>query len=234
MPGQVSALVRCTLLGAVLTLPACQRSPDEDQLATLDNQITGNQADPALTSALADPILTDPALSQQSNRNAVRTPGGPAQAQYPPGSGSRVAARRQAEAPVRTASAGHQGMRRVASGETTVCNGATLDHGVEWARRLPATFPLPAGARVTEAAGVDKGDCRYRVVTFASDAPPDRVLDWYRQRAAAAGYSVEHQREAGDHVLAGAKESDGGAYYLIVTPRGPSGSDVALIANNGA
>jgi hypothetical protein len=224
-------LFRCTVLGAALALAACQRSPNDEQLAKLDNQTAGNQADPALTSALQDPILTDPALSQQSNKNAVRPADGPVQAQYPPGMGPAAHPARPGAPAAQPASAGHREMQRMASGEGTACGGPVeVDMG--WARRLPAPFPVFPGARVTEAGGNDNGDCRFRVVTFTSDAAPERVLDWYRQRAAGAGYSAEHQRQQADHVLAGASARDGGAFYLIVTPAG-RGSEVALIANKG-
>jgi hypothetical protein len=206
------SLVRCVLIGAALLLAGCQRQPVDDQTATLDNQIIGNESDPALTSALQDPILTDPALTQQSNKNAVRPPAGPVQAQYPP-------------------ERGHRDMQRIArgEGEGEGC-AANFEHSPSWARRLPAEFPVFPGARVTDAMGNDTGGCRMRVVSFASEAPPQRVLVWYRERAASAGFSHEHQRQQRDHVLAGTKDDD--AYYLIVTPR-RGGSDVSLILNNG-
>jgi hypothetical protein len=94
-----------------------------------------------------------------------------------------------------------------------------------------AVFP---GSRLTEAAGSDSAECRARVVTFTSNAPPQRVLEYYRGRAAQAGYSAQHQMRQGDHILAGLGTRDGGAFYLIVTPLGSGGSDVALIANRGA
>jgi hypothetical protein len=72
-----------------------------------------------------------------------------------------------------------------------------------------------------------------RVVTFASADPSERILEFYRGRALNAGYSAEQQRRDGDHVLAGTNPRSGGHYYLIVTPK-PAGTDVALIANNGA
>jgi hypothetical protein len=223
MPDRIPRLVCFALVALPLSVTACQRTPDEDQLSRLDNQITGNQADPALTSALEDPILTDPALSQRSNRNAVRPADGPVQAQYPPGG----------KAGRGSAAADHREMQAVAHGEGTGC-GARLDYDRAWARRMPAAFPVFPGARITEAAGNDSGDCRMRVVTFTSDAPPQRVLDWYRQRAASAGYTADQERRDREQVLAGINQSDDGAYYLIVTPVARGGSDVALIANNGS
>src|SRR3712207_5206481 len=81
MPNRMT-MFRIFALAGALTLVACERTSDAE-LANLDNQITGNQADPALTSALEDQIMVDPSLSQQSNRNAVRPAETPTQAQYP-------------------------------------------------------------------------------------------------------------------------------------------------------
>jgi hypothetical protein len=69
------------------------------------------------------------------------------------------------------------------------------------------------------------------VVTFTTDAPPQRVLDYYRARAAGAGFSADHQMRRGDHILSGS--GGGRAYYLILTPLRGGGSDVALITNGG-
>ena len=200
-------------LGAALLLGGCDRS-DEAELARLDNSLVGNDADPALTSALEDQIMVDPALTQQSNSLAVRRPAGPVQAQYPkPGDTEAQAA----------------AMDDLAQGRGAAC-GSGLDYNRGWAERLPAAFGVFPGGRVTEAAGSNKGDCRVRVVSYAAAAPAQRILEWYRASATRAGYSVEHQRRESDHILAGVNGE--AAYYLIVTPKGAA-SDVALIANNG-
>lgn len=212
MANRAAFTFRLALLGAALTIAACDRSGSDAELAGLDNQILANEADPAVTSALEDQILVDPSLAQQSNRLAVRTPRRPAQAQYP--SGTRAA-------------------RAISStGAGNGC-GADFDYGPGWARRLPAAFPVLPGARITEAAGNDAGDCSMRVVTFTSEAAPQQVLNWYRGKAEAAGFSAEHQVRGADHVLAGTNEGTDGAFYLIVTPVKAGGSDVSLIANNG-
>ena len=193
---------------AALSIYACNRS-EEAELAKIDNQIAGNEADPALSSALEDQIMVDPTLTQQSNRNAVRPPERPAQAQYPAGQpkGDRSAA--------------------VNSGG---CASGTFDYNPRWAQRLGPDFAVYPGAKLDEAAANNQGDCRMRVVTFTTPDPAQRVLDWYRGRAQGAGYSVEQQQRDGDQILAGANEQKGGAYYLIVTPK-QSGSDVAVIVN---
>ncbi len=200
-----------------LALAGCERT---DQATKPDNKSAGAQADPALTSALEDQILVDPALTQQSNKNAVRPPETPAQAQYP------------ADAPPR-AGVAEQARKSLWDGNGQGCGNGPFQYDAGWAKRLPPEFAMPAGARLTEAAGHNERGCAMRVVTFSIGAPAERVLDLYRSRALGAGYTAEQQRREGDHVLAGSNGRNGGHYYLIVTPK-PNGSDVALIANNGA
>ncbi len=200
-----------------LALAGCQGSEEGSRKG---EQAAGNDADPALTSALEDQILVDPALTQQSNKNAVRPPEAPAQAQYP------------AEPNVR-ASVAEQARKSLWDGNGQGCGNGPFNYHADWAKRLPAEFAMPAGARLLEAAGHNERGCALRVVTFSVGKPSERVLDYYRNRALGAGYTAEQQRRDGDHVLAGSNPRNGGHYYLIVTPK-PTGSDVALIANNGA
>ncbi len=227
MSNRAATIVRIAAIATALSLGACR--DNQSELAKLDNQIIGNDADPALTSALEDQIMVDPALTQQSNRNAVRPPETPTQAQYPlpqNGQPGRPAA-------VRGTGAGAQANAGAQAAEAggSAC-GPDFDYNMRWARRLPAAFAVYPGSRITDAAGIDRAECRARVVTFTTADAPQRVLDYYASRAAGAGYSAEHQRRQGDHILAGTNGGDG-AFYLIVTPiRG--GSDVALIANSGA
>ena len=231
-------LVRCTALAAVLALAACnqQQQPTGGELNNLDNQIagnetsvTGNEADPALTSALEDQIATDPTLQQQSNNNAVRSPQGPVQAQYPVNGQGKAGTAPVASrgAAVRTAGGGTQALQNA---QSAACSGE-FDYNMGWARKLPAEFPVFPGGRVTDAAASKGSNCR--VVTFTSDVAPQQVIDWYGQRASSAGYSVEHDRRQGDHILAGASNQGSSAYYIIVTPMRRGGSDVSLIINKG-
>jgi hypothetical protein len=193
---------------ATLSIFACNRS-DDAELAKIDNQIAGNEADPALTSALEDQIMVDPTLTQQSNRNAVRPPERPAQAQYPAGQPK-----------------GDQSSAVNSGG----CASGAFDYNPQWAQQLGPDFAVYPGGKLTEAAANNQGDCRMRVVTFTTGDAAERVLDWYRGRAQSAGYSAEQQQREGDQILAGANQQKGGAYYLIVTPQ-QSGSEVAVIVN---
>ena len=206
-----TALISLGLL-ATLALGGCDRGAGR-----ADQQ--RKEADPALTSALEDQILVDPALTQQSNRNAVRPPETPPQAQYPLPQGS-----------------GNMGAKAPADdfaniGATETACGASFDHGLQWASRLPPEFAAFPAAQVTEAAGVDRGNCSARVVTYSSDAPPQRVLGWYEARLRGAGYAAERQQRDGDLILAGLHSAGSGAYFLVLTPRRGGGSDIALIVS---
>jgi len=197
-------VVRTLTFAGAFALAACG-SGSEANLAEIDNELIGNDsADPAVTAALEDQILSDPNLSQQSGANGARHPERPVQAQYPAGGGG--------------------------SGEPMSACGVPFRYGPEWAGRLPAEFPAYPGGRVTEAAGSDRGDCAVRVVTFTTRDPHNRVLEYYRSLASRAGFSAEQQARGGDQVLGGTRGD--AAYMLIVTPA-QSGSEVALIVNNG-
>src|SRR5689334_5114478 len=145
-------------LAGLLALAACSRG-EGNELAALDNELMGNGADPALTSALEDQILVDPDLVQQNQPNSARPAEAPIQAQYPDGGeGAPLGASR--------------------------C-GPDFARGAEWAGRLPREFPVYPGGQVDEAAGVDAGQCQMRVVSFTTTDPFARVLEYYRSHAAA-------------------------------------------------
>jgi len=213
-------MIFCAAAASLLLLPACSATPEQANLAQIDNQIAAADIDPAVTSAIEDEILVDPALVQQSNPNGVRHPERPLQAPYPVEKAGRAgAAMEQAN--------GAGGDGPVAGG----C-GVPFQYGAEWAERLPPEFPAYPGGRVTEAAGSDRGDCHVRVVTFATDHGYSQVLDWYRGIVSRAGFNAEHEVQGADHVLGGVNPRNDGAYLVIVTPEG-NGSRVALIVNNG-
>lgn len=214
-------LPRALAFAALLALAACG-GPAENNLADLDNELMGNGVDPALTSALEDQILVDPDLVQQNQPHSARPAEAPVQAQYPGGP--------DAEQIIRDARAGRSGGGPASAGGVSRCGG-DFARGPEWARRLPAEFPLYPGATLTEAAGQDRGECRMRVVTFTTDDPHGRVLEYYRSHAARAGFSAEQQRRGDAYVLGGTRGD--AAYYLIVTPA-ERGASVALIVNRGA
>ena len=100
-----------------------------------------------------------------------------------------------------------------------------------FALRLPPALPLYPDARVSEAAGKDGNGCALRVVSFASNAPLTRVLDWYYTHATRGGYSASHQTDGAEHVLIGARGD--AAYAVYLSPREGGGTSVDLVSNGG-
>jgi hypothetical protein len=215
-------MIFCAASAGLMLLSACSGATPGNDLAAMDNQIAQGDIDPAVTSAIEDEILVDPALVQQSNPNGVRHPERPLQAPYP--------LEKNADGSVK--SAGQTSFPSDPTGQIAGACGAPFQYGPQWAERLPAEFPPYPGGRVTEAAGVNNGACRRRVVTFLTDHSWQQVMSWYRDHAVRAGYNFEHQSEGADHVLGGVNQRTDGAYYLIVSPEG-AGSKVALIVNGG-
>jgi hypothetical protein len=214
-------MIFCAAAASLLLLSACSATPEQANLAQIDNQIAAADIDPAVTSAIEDEILVDPALVQQSNPNGVRHPERPLQAAYPVEKTGRAGAAMQQ-------ASGSGGPDAPMAGGC----GVAFQYGAEWAERIPPEFPAYPGGRVTEAAGSDRGDCRVRVVTFVTEHGHGQVLDWYRGIVTRAGFNAEHEVRGADHILGGVNPRNDGAYLVVVTPEG-NGSKVALIVNNG-
>ncbi|WP_085810317.1 hypothetical protein [Sphingomonas sp. TZW2008] len=242
-------LVRAVPLLALALVASCGKAPDEEaSIADLDNalaQVNGAASanDPVLQSALKDQIMVDPALVQQANADTVRPPMQPESGAVPP-DGIASAAMKGEKDDVRSAPPPGEckqcaiarqvlsrGAQAAARGGTANCAGSVA-YSAAWANRLPAGVPLYPDARVAEAAGADGDGCALRVVSFASAAPPQRLLDWYFTKASDGGYRAEHALRGGEHVLGGTKS--GGAFLLTVKPRKDGGSDVDLMADAGA
>ena len=234
------------MMALVLALAACGKSDKEASLASLDAQLTDNATDPALKGALADPIVVDPQLVGQSNRNAVRSADKPANGAVPVLPGDAGAA--QAEA-VKLAGGKLLSAPAATQGEalaSTVTLGAVardgagkgncakkLNYGMEWAQRLPEPFTLYPGAQLTEAAGAQADGCTLRAASFVTPAPRQGVMDYYYTLARRAGYDGEHKVMGGDHVLGGTRGADGSAYFILFTDAPGGKTSVDIIADNG-
>lgn len=243
------------MLALPLALVACGKHGDERNLDALDNELveSGNAnaaaSDPALTSALHDQIMVDPALAQQSNADSIRPPAQPYAGGVPPvgiaqgsgGGGAATSDRLKAAPPPASKDCPNcQAARasltlgalaaRQPDKRTSACAGA-MRYSARWADTLPADVPLYPGARVVEAAGADAGACALRAVSFAAGAPLQTVLDWYYTRVTGAGFTAEHQSDGREHTLGGTRERDGGAYVLFLRARRDGGTDVDLVAN---
>ena len=80
--------------------------------------------------------------------------------------------------------------------------------------------------------GLEVGVFKVGGVARERSVPWQRILEYYKIRAQSAGYSTEQQTRGADQVLGGTNERDGGAYYVIVTPK-QGGSEVSMLSNNG-
>ncbi|MFW2853596.1 hypothetical protein ACM61V_17080 [Sphingomonas sp. TX0543] len=232
-----------------ITLAACGDSrSDTGNADELDNMLAAtNEAsaanDPALRTALRDPIMVDPALVQQANADVVRPPAQPASGALPP---DDIAARggpaerdrlrpAPAPGPCPQCAAARRALTLGALAEGQHATGdcvAKVRYSAVWANRLPPATPLYPDARVIEAAGADGNGCALRIVNFASGASLQRLLAWYYTKAGDAGLSAQHGMDGADHVLA-ASTPGKGALFVMFRPRAGGGTEVDLIADRG-
>lgn len=211
----------------------------KDQSPGSDNEI-----DPAVANALEDMVMVDPNLTQQNNRFGARGGEAGMRAPVPPAGGGPEAPRpdglMRAPAPVTddgkadAVTLGQVAERRAArsGGKAIAACDRNYRYGAEWANRLPADFPLYADAQVKEAAG-NADACALRLVSFVSKAPMQTLVDFYYTQAVRGGYSAEHRVTGSEHVLAGAREKDGAAYYLDFAPMKGGTVEVDMIVNKG-
>lgn len=234
-----------SVLALLLTLAACGKGDKDANLAALDAQLTNNGADPAVKGALAEPIVVDPQLVGQSDRNAVRStprlPGGgvpvlpqdvrAAQAQAARNAGGKLLPApppTNAEALDSTVTLG-----ALARNSGNAGCAKKLVYGAQWATRLPEPFGAYPGAQLSEAAGAERDGCTLRAASFVTAAPRQAVMDYYYSVARRAGYDGQHRVMGGDHVLGGTRGSDGAAYFILFTdaPGGRTGVDI--VADKG-
>ena len=206
---------RPTPLILLAILSGCSASPSAKP--------NGNDVDPAITSALADPLMADPQLDGRSNNGALRPADQPYQAMVPSGSPSPL---RDGAAPTVVARA-----RALASPAFASCSFA-VRYSYGWAAQMPTDLALPSEAQVAEAAGSDTPKCRLRVVAFSASTGPEAVLDSYRRIAKAGAYTTRERKQGPATILTATRNSDGAAFVASVTaPDG--GSAVDLVSNRG-
>jgi hypothetical protein len=245
------------LLGVALALPlaACgSGNSDEAAVADLDNKLVGKGSDPQMNAALNDRILVDPDLTDSANVNTVKLADKPLSGAIPADSGYDGDASIEAldgaklmRAPKPTVVSAEDctncgEKRAVTLGALAADQGVTrgkgtcdakLQYGAGWASRMPPEFPVYPRGRVKEAGGVDGGICDIRVATFTTSAAMQDVIDYYYTRARKSGYNAEHQIRAGEHVLGGTRDNDGGAYFITFNRHSGGGTAVDIVANNG-
>ncbi|MFM2411434.1 MAG: hypothetical protein RL481_2262, partial [Pseudomonadota bacterium] len=81
-----TALLSASML--TLGLSACGTQANDEDVAALDEKLTGKGSDPAMNAALEDKILVDPALTDSSNSNMVKAPDSPLDGSVPPEGGA--------------------------------------------------------------------------------------------------------------------------------------------------
>lgn len=229
---------------AALLLASCGASDEPAEAARED--------DPALASALGDPIMVDPDLVGQNRADsaasihsrdgslptldngpeavtaaradALRTVGGPGQMRKAP-EPREVSGSLPAGAALTAAA-----RAAAAPGGNGDC-AARAQYTAAWAARLPAPFPVYPRGAVQEAAGTDAAGCSLRVINFVTPVPIGEVMDFYFTRARSNGFSAERVLQDGDDVLAGVK---GAASYVVYARRLPSGNtEVDLVTSGG-
>ncbi len=236
---------------AMVLLPAstaaCAKTGETPSSGFAD---TLTDKEPATKAALADQIMVDPKLTQQSNANAVspgnRPPDGSAPVYRAAQGGNPDLIAMPVGAKLMNAPAPQEmkdedcktcgrdpvtpGARagEVAPGQ---CN-AKLTYGLDWAQRMPAGFPIYPRARLKEAAGVT-GDCNVRVVNFETGAPLQAVIDYYYTQAVKNGYDAEHLTKGKEHYLGGTRARDDAAYVVIFNETNRGTVDVDIVANGG-
>ncbi len=200
------------LVGAVALVAGCQNRTEADNLAALDAKLTGganaaqaNAADAGANAAdLGQLEKAPPAVAVQGEASGNRTLG--------------ELARWQASG------------KPVAGADGSDC-ARSVKSGPEWADRLPEPFRIYPDARVVEAAGLDKERCRIVIVSFATRASIDQVMDFYYTTARRAGFDGEHLLSGTEHQLGGTNEQDGAAYVVFARPGEKGETEVDLVAN---
>ena len=215
-----------------------------------DPQAPVEEGDPALSGALGDQITIDPDLVGQNGGNnaaSIRSSSGA----LPP-----EARGRQAVALARTDAlrivGGANRLKQVpdpvvvegrlpASATLTAAARAAASpagqgdcakkasYNMQWAAKLPPTFPVYPRGSVQEAAGNDDGACSLRVVNFQTAVPLGDVLNFYFTCASASGFSAQHVRDGREDVLGGVKGKQ--AYVVYVRKLDDGATEVDLITS---
>lgn len=193
----------------VLASAACHPAPPEQPR---------NFADPAVTEALYEPLLTDVELRGAAGSDALRPDQQPPVMQIP------------GDAIVDTAGAmglGQLAALRVQEAAFTGCS-AAIGYSAQWSVRLPEWLALPDGAHLAEAAGSDAKGCALRIVRFGMRGEVTAALDNYVAIAKRGGFAVER----GTGTLIARRAGDGAAFRVDATTIA-AGTRIDLTSNRG-
>ena len=215
------------LIGLILALPlaACGEETDPKTHAT---SIDPKLVDRAFTDGGVPASATD---TSTNNRSSIKTLGSIPMMRAP--AATIIAAQDCTDCPQMHEKTLGQRAANMRSGKYKGSCDRELQLGDAWVKRLPVEFPVYPNGNVQEAAGVDAVACKMRVVSFTTTAPLQSVTDYYYTRARQSGYDAEHQFRAGEHILGGTRNTDGGAYLIILNTAGTQGTSVDIITNQG-
>lgn len=199
------------------------------------------EPDPLIVATLNGPVMTDTALGYMANIDAVRPPDMPLSAPIPPidvvpagpvtdGTPLPDPGDCPACAVARSALTLDALAERLGGAPARGCV-AALRYSAIWATRLPVDLPLPASARVIEAAGGDAPGCRMRAVAYGAAVPLARFLAAEHARATRAGYAVSYGANDDLHALNG-RDANGG-FVLVARDAGDGTTEVRLVTMGG-
>ena len=167
-------------------------------------EATVNETDPAITDALADPIMADPRLALQDRGGAIGVPTGI-------GGGTHAL------------TLGQIATARVRETPFAGCD-PKIDYAFAWMARLPADLPLPASTTVSEAAGSNAKACALRIVRYSVSRPVSEIDAFYRKK----GFEIS----ASESAISGVRAEDGTAYWVSIGAT-KNGATVDFVTNRG-
>ena len=232
----------CAALVACALVAGCGRTADQG--APVDR-------DPALIAALAEPLMTDPDLSQANVRNLVADPGGPSDGSLPalgfaPDEAALASAEAQALTGGRLRLPGMlaKASPRLAAAKAVPKAGTLaervrvlvdagpctdrLGHGFAWGVAMGAALPIYPRAHLVEGVGVKDHACHIIAASFLTPVAPQPLMAFYHARARKAGYA-DAASVAGDAaLLEGAKGAQRFAVLLRNAGHGVTSVDLIL------
>lgn len=221
---------------ALIALAACGRDGGE----------VSKPIDPAVSVALAGPLLTEPDLSAMNGAGRALTGNGvasaliPANLETPEGSdAARAEAKRLVGAAVQPAPSATSDLKAVA-GQTALQSlrlafgRSNCENGVGWsavwATRLPEPAVIYPRGHVEEALGSDAPGCKLRAVTFRTALPASEVLDFYWTRFSRAGFRLDHRADGDAHAVHAGK--GGSTMVVFVKPGHDELTEVHVLTRN--
>lgn len=228
----------CAALAACALLAGC--SGNADPGPPIDR-------DPAMLAALAEPLMTDPDLSQSNARNLVAEPAGPSDRSLPAldfASNEAGLAREEAAAltgaRLRLPGLLAKPSSRLAAAQVPslagrarlmVDAGACADrmgHEFAWGALMGDALPVYPRAHLVEGAGLRDGACDVRAVTFLTPVAPQPLMAFYHAEARAAGYADAASISGDAALLEGAKGGKRFAVLLRNAGHGVTSVDLIL------